>query len=385
MYSIMILDNSEVELVMMQKSLEKEYSVMPMNNSKQALARLNKANIMPDIIILDVVLQGVSGFEVLTRLKTAEKTKNIRVIFISGDKDSATEVEAYRMGAADYIRKPVNTQILKKHIEVQVELLESKKQMGNYSGQLQQSMVAASQNTLKLEYFIIGVITDLITVKDTFAGMSSLAVSRYMGLILREMLMSGINYGIDPADFELIILSSQLHDMGKIGIPDSILQKTGKYTDEEFEMMKRHTVLAANAIQRYSYLIPNSKFLNYTYQMARFHHERYDGGGYPDHLMGANIPLLARILAVADTYDALVSTRSYRQAKTHEQAYNIITQAAGLQFDPTVVSAFQRAHMEIYEMSRQLEMLEAKNRQQQMSAQAMTQMPPANAPGGAGK
>ena len=131
MYSVMILDNSEVELVMMQKALEKEYNVMPMNNSKQALARLTKANIMPDIMIIDVVLQGVSGFEVLTRLKTTEKMKDIRVIFISGDKDATTEIEAYRMGAEDFLRKPVNTQILKKHIETQVELLESKKQMGN--------------------------------------------------------------------------------------------------------------------------------------------------------------------------------------------------------------------------------------------------------------
>ena len=376
MYSIMILDNSEVELVMMQKALEKDYNITAMNNSKQALARLNKATIMPDIVIMDVVLQGVSGFEVLTRLMTGEKTKNVRVIMVSGDKDASTEVEAYRLGACDFVKKPVSMQILKKRVEMQVELLEGKKQMGSFSSQLQQSMAAAGQNTLKLEYFIIGVITDLITVKDTYAGMSALAVSRYMGLILREMLMSGINYGIDSADFELIILSSQLHDMGKIGIPDYILQKTGKYTDEEFELMKRHTMLAANAIQKYSYLIPNTKFLNFTYQMARFHHERYDGGGYPDHLMGVNIPILARILSVADTYDALVSTRSYKQTKTHEQAYNIITQAAGLQFDPTVVSAFQRAHADIYEMSRQLEAMEMQHRQQQVSAKSMTQMPP---------
>lgn len=376
MYSIMILDNSEVELVMMQKALEKDYNITAMNNSKQALARLNKATIMPDIVIMDVVLQGVSGFEVLTRLMTGEKTKNVRVIMVSGDKDASTEVEAYRLGACDFVKKPVSMQILKKRVEMQVELLEGKKQMGSFSSQLQQSMAAAGQNTLKLEYFIIGVITDLITVKDTYAGMSALAVSRYMGLILREMLMSGINYGIDPADFELIILSSQLHDMGKIGIPDYILQKTGKYTDEEFELMKRHTMLAANAIQKYSYLIPNTKFLNFTYQMARFHHERYDGGGYPDRLMGVNIPILARILSVADTYDALVSTRSYKQSKTHEQAYNIITQAAGLQFDPTVVSAFQRAHADIYEMSRQLEAMEMQHRQQQVSAKSMTQMPP---------
>ena len=372
----MILDNSEVELVMMQKALEKDYNITAMNNSKQALARLNKATIMPDIVIMDVVLQGVSGFEVLTRLMTGEKTKNVRVIMVSGDKDASTEVEAYRLGACDFVKKPISMPILKKRVEMQVELLEGKKQMGSFSSQLQQSMAAAGQNTLKLEYFIIGVITDLITVKDTYAGMSALAVSRYMGLILREMLMSGINYGIDPADFELIILSSQLHDMGKIGIPDYILQKTGKYTDEEFELMKRHTILAANAIQKYSYLIPNTKFLNFTYQMARFHHERYDGGGYPDHLMGVNIPILARILSVADTYDALVSTRSYKQSKTHEQAYNIITQAAGLQFDPTVVSAFQRAHADIYEMSRQLEAMEMQHRQQQVSVKSMTQMPP---------
>lgn len=376
MYSIMILDNSEVELIMMQKAFEKDFNVTAMNNSKQALARLNKATIMPDIVIMDVVLTGISGFEVLTRLMTGEKTKDCRVIMVSGDKDASTEVEAYRMGACDFVKKPVSMPVLKKRVEMQVELLDSRKKMGSFTGKLQQSMAAASQNTLKLEYFIIGVITDLITVKDTYAGMSALAVSRYMGLILREMLMSGINYGIDPADFELIILSSQLHDMGKIGIPDYLLQKTGKYTDEEFEMMKRHTVLAANAIQKYSYLIPNTKFLNFTYQMARYHHERYDGGGYPDHLMGVNIPILARILSVADTYDALVSTRSYKQSKTHEQAYNIITQAAGLQFDPTVVSAFQRAHADIYEMSRQLEALEAQHRKQQVSAQSMTQMPP---------
>ncbi|MBR6485941.1 MAG: response regulator [Lachnospiraceae bacterium] len=377
MYSVMVLDNSEVELVMIQKALEKDYNVISMNNAKQALTRLNKANIMPDLIVMDLMLQGVTGLEVLTRLMTQEKTKGLRVIIISGDKDASTEIEAYRMGAVDFVKKPLNMQVLKKRVEMQTELLENKKQMGTYMGQLKQSMASADQNTLKLEYFIIGVITDLIKVKDTYAGMSSLAVSRYMGLILREMLMSGVNYGINPADFELIILSSQLHDMGKIGIPDHILQKVGKYTDEEFEMMKKHTVLAADAIQRYSYLIPNSKFLNFTYQMARYHHERYDGGGYPDHLMGVNIPILARILSVADTYDALVSTRSYRQAKTHEQAYNIITQAAGLQFDPTVVSAFQRAHMDIYEMSRQLEALKMQHRQQQASVQAMIQMPPA--------
>lgn len=195
--------------------------------------------------------------------------------------------------------------------------------------------------------------------------MHCLRVSKYMGILLKEMLLSGINFGISADDYEMIILCSQLHDMGKIGVPDSVLQKEGKYTDEEFVQMKNHTLLAANAIQKYAYLLPNSKFLNYTYQMARSHHEQYSGAGYPDGLQGNNIPILARILSVADVYDALVSERTYKKAFTHEQAYNIMTQGSGLQFDPQVVAAFQRVHMEFFEISQQnLKMLQ----QQQMQS-----------------
>lgn len=354
MYSIMIVDDNETELVIAQKALEKEYQIIPMNNSKQALARLAKATIMPDIMILDIAMPGISGFDMIMRMKTSEKMKNIPVVFLSGDKENATELEAYRLGAVDFIRKPVVAQLLKKRIELQADLLEYKKSMNAYNTQLQQNVNVQAQNAYRLQYFIIGIITDLITEKDGYTGIHSVSVSKYMGILLKEMLMSGLNYGISMDDYELILLSSQLHDMGKIGVPDSVLQKRGKYTDDEFLKMKNHTVFASNAIQKYAYLLPNSKFLNYTFQMARYHHERFDGQGYPDRLQGQNIPILARILSVADVYDALVSERSYRQAMSHEQAYNIITQGAGVQFDPQVVAAFQRVHMDIYEAHRQI-------------------------------
>lgn len=354
MYSIMIVDDNETELVIAQKALEKEYQIIPMNNSKQALARLAKATIMPDIMILDIAMPGISGFDMIMRMKTSEKMKNIPVVFLSGDKENATELEAYRLGAVDFIRKPVVAPLLKKRIELQADLLEYKKSMSAYNTQLQQNVNVQAQNAYRLQYFIIGIITDLITEKDGYTGIHSISVSKYMGILLKEMLMSGINYGISMDDYELVLLSSQLHDMGKIGVPDSVLQKRGKYTDEEFMQMKNHTVFASNAIQKYAYLLPNSKFLNYTFQMARYHHERFDGQGYPDRLQGQNIPILARILSVADVYDALVSERSYRQAMSHEQAYNIITQGAGVQFDPQVVAAFQRVHMDIYEAHRQI-------------------------------
>ena len=354
MYSIMVIDDNETELLIAEKALEKDYQIITMNNSKQALGRLSKATIMPDLIILDIAMPGINGFDMIMRMKSSEKMKTIPVMFLSGDKENATELEAYRLGAVDFIRKPVVAQLLRKRVELQIDLLEYKKSMNAYNSQLQQNVNAQAQNAYRLQYFIIGIITDLIAGKDGYTGYHSICVSRYMGIILKEMLMSGLNFGISMDDFELILLSSQLHDMGKIGVPDAVLQKTGKYTDDEFMQMKNHTVYAANAIQKYSYLLPNSKFLNYTYQMARYHHERFDGRGYPDALAGQNIPILARILAVADVYDALVSERSYRQAMTHEQAYNIITQGAGVQFDPQVVAAFQRVHMDIYEAYREM-------------------------------
>jgi len=354
MYTIMIVDDNETELLIAQKALEKQHRIIGINNSKAALQRLSKTTIMPDLILLDIAMPGINGFDMIMRLKSSEKTKSIPVMFLSGDKENSTELEAYRLGAVDFIRKPVVPDLLRKRIEIQTDILEYKKQMGTYNAQLQQNVAFQARNAMNLEYFIIGIITDLISEKDPYTGMHSICVSKYMEILLKEMLLSGVNYGIDPNDFELILLSSRLHDMGKVGVPDAVLSKVGKYTDEEFEKMKSHTTMAANAVQKYAYLLPNNKFLYYTYTMARYHHERVDGNGYPDRLAGNNIPILARILAVADVYDGLVSERSYKKAKTHEEAYNIITQGAGVQFDPQVVAAFQRVHMDMGEVARSM-------------------------------
>lgn len=354
MYTIMIVDDNDTELLIAQKALEKNYRIIGMNNSKAALQRLSKTTIMPDLILLDVAMPGINGFDMMMRLKTSERTKSIPVIFLSGDKENNTEMEAYRLGGVDFIRKPVLPDLLRKRVDLQADLLDYKKQMNTYNTQLQQTASYQAMSAMNLEYFIIGIITELISQKDPYTGLHCICVSKYMEILLKEMLLSGVNYGIDPNDFELILLSSRLHDMGKIGVPDYVLTKVGKYSDDEFAKMKSHTTMAANAIQKYAYLLPNNKFLYYTYQMARYHHERVDGNGYPDRLAGNNIPILARILAVADVYDGLCAERSYKKAKTHEEAYNIITQEAGVQFDPQVVAAFQRVHMDIYEAKNQI-------------------------------
>lgn len=372
MYTIMIVDDNDTELLISQKALEKDYRIIAMNNSKAALQRLAKSTIMPDIILLDVAMPGVNGFDMCMRLKSSDKTKNIPIMFLSGDKENTTEMEAYRLGGVDFIRKPVHPDLLRKRIELQTDLLDYKNQMSSYNTQLQQTASVQARSAMNLEYFIIGIITELISEKDPYTGMHCICVSKYMEILLREMLLSGVNYGIDPNDFELILLSSRLHDMGKIGVPDSVLSKVGKYTDEEFLKMKSHTTMAASAIEKYAYLLPNNKFLYYTYQMAKYHHERVDGNGYPERLAGNNIPILARILAVADVYDGLVAERTYKKAKTHEEAYNIITQGAGVQFDPQVVAAFQRVHMDMNEV--RVNMSAQVQQQWAMSQQMMHQM-----------
>ena len=372
MYTIMIVDDNDTELLISQKALEKDYRIIAMNNSKAALQRLAKSTIMPDLILLDVAMPGVNGFDMCMRLKSSEKTKNIPIIFLSGDKENTTEMEAYRLGGVDFIRKPVHPDLLRKRIELQTDLLDYKTQMNGYNTQLQQTASIQARSAMNLEYFIIGIITELISEKDPYTGMHCICVSKYMEILLREMLLSGVNYGIDPNDFELILLSSRLHDMGKIGVPDFVLSKVGKYTDEEFLKMKSHTTMAAAAIEKYAYLLPNNKFLYYTYQMAKYHHERVDGNGYPDRLAGSNIPILARILAVADVYDGLVAERTYKKAKTHEEAYNIITQGAGVQFDPQVVAAFQRVHTDMNEV--RVNMSAQVQQQWAMGQQMMHQM-----------
>ena len=373
MYSVMIVDDNDTELLVAKKALEKQYSIVDISNPKAALQRLAKTTMLPDFILLDVSMPGINGFDFIMRLKSNEKTKGIPVIFLSGDKDNTTEMEAYRLGAVDFIRKPIIPDLLRKRMELQANNLEFKAKMNTYNSQLQQAANYQARNAMNLEYFIIGIITDLISQKDPYTGMHCVCVSKYMEILLKEILLSGINYGIDPNDFELILLSSRLHDMGKIGVPDAVLGKVGKYTDEEFALMKSHTTMAANAIQKYAYLLPNNKFLYYTFQMAKYHHERVDGNGYPDRLAGGNIPILARILAVADVYDGLVAERSYKKAKTHEEAYNIITQGAGVQFDPQVVAAFQRVHMDIRDAAVTIEAQIQQN--MAMSQQVMKQNP----------
>lgn len=365
MYSVMIVDDSPTELVLVQKALEKEYRVIPQEGGKAAIEYLAKTTQLPSVILLDVDMPVMNGFEVFSALISNPKTANIPTIFVTGNQDVATELEAYNLGAVDFIRKPYVAEILLKKVGLHIEIIESKKklqerynnlqdfneQLQDFNDQIQESVNEQTQKVHSLEYFLVWLVTDLITKKEPYSGVHSIRVTKFMEILLRQM--AGMRLiSISPDDVELILLASQLHDMGKIGVPDEVLTKVGKYTPEEFEKMKSHTVLAADTIQKFAYLLPDNNFVSYLYQMARSHHEQWCGKGYPDGLAGNNIPQLARILAVCDVYEALVAERSYKNSFTHEQAVQIINQGIGVQFDPQVVAAFNRVAGEMAEVAK---------------------------------
>ena len=359
MHSIMVVDDSMTELAMVKKALELNYRVIQQASAKSALDYLDGAKVLPSILLLDLEMPELNGFEVFSMIRANERTKDIPVIFVTANQDVATELEAYSLGAVDFIRKPYVAEILQKKVDLHIGILTDKKklqgrnlslqefneQLQDYNDQLQEDVTATKEHIHRLEYFVIGIVTDLIAKKDGYTGIHTKRVSKYLEILLRqrkEMKM----IRIAPEELEMILMASQLHDMGKIGIPDSILTKTGKYSDEEFSLMRQHTVFAADSIQKFAYLLPNSNFLSYAYQMARSHHEQWCGNGYPDRLSGPAIPQLARILAVGDVYDALVSERSYKKPYNHEQACQIINQGSGIQFDPQVVQVFNRCQAE---------------------------------------
>lgn len=365
MYSVLVIDDSATELILVQKALENDYRVIPKQGGKAGLEYLDMTSQLPSLILLDVDMPEMNGFEVFSALRSDAKTADIPTIFVTGNIDVSTELEAYNLGAVDFIRKPYVAEILQKKVGLHIDIIETRKklqerynnlqdfneQLQDFNDQIQESVNEQTQKVHSLEYFLVWLVTDLIMKKDPYSGIHSIRVAKYMEVLLRQM--AGMRLiSIPPEDVELILLASQLHDMGKIGVSDAVLTKVGKYTPEEFEVMKSHTLLAADSIQKYAYLLPNNNFVSYLYQMARSHHEQWCGKGYPDGLAGNNIPQLARILAVVDVYEALVAERTYKNSFTHEQAVQIINQGIGVQFDPQVVAAFNRVASEFIEISK---------------------------------
>lgn len=349
MYRIMIVDDNMANLIMARKTLEEEYEVIPVSSGISALECLNDMPELPDLVLLDVDMPNVNGFQVISEMKNIPKLVDIPIVFLTAQDDDTTEMESYNLGAIDYIKKPYTANLLKKRVDIQVQLLTQKRKLAEMNKSLNNLVQEKSRKNLELQYSIVAMFVDLLTKRDGFGGDHARRVEKYMDVLVSAMVRSG-EYGLTADDGTTICFASQIHDIGKLCIADQYLNNVRVNNESEFEReaVKTHTTLGADTLSKVTQLSAiDNNFMNYAYNMCRHHHERWDGKGYPDRLEGENIPLEARMLSVVNTYDNLRNIAVANKTLSHQEAMMKIKFMKFTCFDPAVVDIFLSVESEI--------------------------------------
>ena len=350
---VMLVDDNITNLSMGKSALCAHYDVYTVPSGEKLFKILG--SITPDIILLDVEMPEMNGYEVIKILKADQYTAPIPVIFLTAKNDMDSELKGLSLGAIDYIAKPFSVPLLLKRVEVHLLVESQKRQLREYNTNLQKMVEEKTQTVLELQNAVFDLLTEVVEYRDDETGVH---VSRTRGYyeVMVDALLSDSSYRDEVLswDIRLVVLSSQLHDIGKVAIRDSILLKPDKLTESEFEEMKRHTLYGGAIIERIERNTPERGFIDHAKIMAMTHHERWDGRGYPAGLAGTDIPLQGRIMALVDVYDALISKRPYKQPYTHEEAVHIIKDEAGRQFDPELVRVFLNVLPKLVEVARSL-------------------------------
>jgi putative two-component system response regulator len=325
MKTIFVVDDSDTNLSMAEEALDRLYRVMTMPSAAKMFSLLGK--ITPDLILLDIEMPEMDGFEALNRLKSESLWANIPVVFLTGRTDAAVEVHGFEIGAVDFITKPFSAPVLINRIKTHLEIDELIRERTAQLNRLQNS--------------IVSVLANIVESRDKGTGGHIERTSAYIKILINEMKKRGIYADIISSwDIEKIISSARMHDLGKISITDLIVNKPGKLTDDEYDIMKTHALEGEKIIDKIIAQTGEGDFLRNARLFAGSHHERWDGKGYPNKLKGEEIPLQGRIMAIVDVYDALVSERPYKNAFTDEEAVSIIMENAGTHYDPKIAEVF---------------------------------------------
>jgi putative two-component system response regulator len=296
----------------------------------------------PDLVLLDVRMPEMSGFDVCRWFKQDERLRSIPIIFLSGRQGVEDKVEAFRLGAADYVAKPFQEAEVLARVQTHLQCRRQQLQLAWHAEQLERRVAEQVRVVTASQLATIFALAKLAEARDDDTGHHIERVQTFARVLAERMREQRRYPALLTAGFiEHLHQTASLHDIGKVGIPDAVLLKPGKLTDEEFRRMQRHTTLGAETLDSVLRRHPDNQFLRIGVEVARSHHERWDGRGYPDGLRGEGIPLSARIVAVADVYDALTSARCYRPAFDHETGSRMIVEGRATQFDPEVVGAFE--------------------------------------------
>jgi putative two-component system response regulator len=321
----MVVDDNIVNLKYIEGQISGRYRVILAKSGEQAITICYRER--PDLILLDIEMPGMDGFETIACFKQDMVLRYIPVIFLTAHRDTATEVRGLKSGAVDFITKPFEKSILMHRVELHLLLSEYQRQL--------EDKVKELSDCLSTSF------SELVECRDANTGGHVVRTSKYVDLLGHELQRRGL-FRSELTDFylDMMVRAAPLHDIGKVSISDVILLKPASLSYGEFETMKTHTTLGARIIRAMYSRMPTQRYLQYAVMIAESHHEKFDGSGYPLKKRGDEIPLCAKIMAVADVYDALVDNRVYRKAMTHDQAYKIIMEGKGTHFDPKITDAF---------------------------------------------
>ncbi|MDR1705852.1 MAG: response regulator [Clostridiales bacterium] len=344
--AIMLVDDNQANLNIGKNMLKDRYEVYALPSAERLFKFLE--TVKPDLILLDIAMPGMSGFDVIRILKADARQADIPVIFLTAKSEEMNELEGLTLGAVDYVTKPFSAAILSRRIENHLLIEKQRAELKSLNESLIGMVKEKADQLTGLQSSVINIIAELVEFRDVITGGHIYRTQKYVESLLNRLMDKGV-YSDEILAWEnmdYIVPSTQLHDLGKIFISDRILNKPGKLTEEEFQIMKTHAEKGAEAIRRMAKTGGERLFLKYAEIAAISHHEKWDGSGYPYGLKGQGIPLIGRLMAIADVYDALTQIRSYREPMPRQEAAKTIYDGSGRHFDPALIEAFEDAEEE---------------------------------------
>ncbi|RDH85714.1 MAG: two-component system response regulator [endosymbiont of Galathealinum brachiosum] len=339
--TILIVDDESTNLTVLNMTLDSHYRVRAANSGERALQIVN-SDPRPDLILLDIMMPKMDGYAVLQKLKSDETTRDIPVIFFTAMDSEEEEEKGLAMGAVDYITKPIKPAILLARVKTHLMLKQAQDFLNDKNDYLEAEVSRRMQENQLIQNVSIRALAHLAEIRDPETGDHILRTQSYVK-VLAKQLQGNFRFSNTITDhyIELLTKSAPLHDIGKVGIPDNVLLKPGSLNEKEWAIMKTHAEMGARAIEHAEKDVDESvEFLGLAKEIAHWHHEHWDGNGYPDGLAGNDVPLSARIMALADVFDALITVRVYKPAMSFEEARDIIIEERNHQFDPDITDAF---------------------------------------------
>jgi len=357
--TILVVDDTPDNITLLCGLLGDQYKNKVATNGQKAL-QIAFAEPHPDLILLDIMMPGMDGYEVCRQLQSNPATADIPVIFLTAKSQDDDETKGFELGAVDYITKPITPAILMARVQTHLALKQARSFLKEQNDILEDQV---KKRTLQLEALQDALIISMASLAETRDNETGHHIRRTQSYIyeLAKNLKDHpkFSHELTPKNIELIYKTAPLHDIGKVGVPDRILLKPGRLDAEEFAEMKRHTIYGRDALDAAAKTLGTEEtFLRTAREIAYYHHEKWDGSGYPEGISGDTIPISARLMAIVDVYDALISRRPYKEPMTHEQAYNIIIEGRGSHFDPDAVDAFNEIRDHVAEIAEKFADLE---------------------------